>query len=420
VEKKAKGETISDGDAINCIINDQNQSSTATSNNDENANKSTDDKLKEMEKVFQVKINLIQQQNEGNNNSLQKELASLKQKELDQQEENRQLKERLAKMEAGIQDNAYNGLNHDSSNDKKDDRNDINYNSECSNSEEDVDDINDTTKMNVTEGNDNDLQDGCTALQLESQHEYKEEQILQERLRKMEAGVQDDTDLSYHSSDEELDDENDINYDSEYSNSEEEVDDINNTAKMNVTEGNDDDLQNGCTDLRQESQHEYKENQLVKERLARMEEAMQNNADNDLNYDSSDSESNDNIATNNVGVERKDDDALQKERAALKQQELEQHEENQLLRERLARIVAVQDDPHNEPYYNSSDNEEDDKNDNWYNTKRSNGDKKKEDGSNTITITQKRESHYHLVEIYADPNYDSSDNEDPRNDIYLD
>jgi hypothetical protein len=283
---------------------------------------------------MELKMNLMEQKYEGNNDALQKELAALKQKELDQKEENRLLKDRLARVEAGIQDNA-------------------------------------------------------------------------------------DTDLGYDSSDDEIDDENDINNDSECSINEEAGDDCNSTAKRNITEGNDDDLQNGFTVLQQESQHEYNEKQLLKERQARMEEAMQNNADNDLNYDSSDNESNDDSATNHVGVKKKDNYALQEQVNTLKQKELEQHEENQLLRESLARIVAVQDDPHNDPYYNSSDNESDDNNDITYNTKRSNDDKKKGENNTTNNI-QQREGHYHSVEIYADPNYDSSDNEDPRNDIYLD
>jgi hypothetical protein len=268
-----------------------------------------------MEKAFQLKMNLMERkyaENQASNDGLQKELVALKQKELDQKEENRLLKERLA----GIQDDANGDPYYNSSNDEIDDENDINYDSECSINEE--------------------ARDGC-----------------------------------------------------------------NTTAKQNRTEGNDDDLQNKLAALKQKELEQHEENQRLKERLARMEEAMQNNGDNDLNYDSSDNEYNDNNATNHVDVKKKDDYALQKERATLKQKELEQHEENQLLRERLARIVAVQDDHHNDPYYNSSDNEGDDKN-------------------NTTTNTQQRESHYHSVEIYADPNYDSSDNEDPRNGIYLD
>jgi hypothetical protein len=264
-----------------------------------------------MEKAYQLKMNLMEQKYEENSDAkdaLQKELASLKQKELDHQEENRLLKERMARMEAGVQDNV-------------------------------------------------------------------------------------DTDLIYDSSDDEIDDENDINYDSECSINEEAGDDFNATAKHNRTEGNDDDLQNKLAALKQKELEQHEENQRLKERLARMEEAMQNNADNDLNYDSSDNKHNDNNATNNVGAKKKDDYALEEERAALKQKELEQHKESQLLNERLAGMeTGIQDDPNHDPYYNSSDNEGGYKNDNTYNTKRSNADKKK-GGNNATAYTQQRESH---------------------------
>jgi hypothetical protein len=355
-----------------------------------------------MEKAFQLKMSLMEQKYEGNSDALQKALASLKQKERDQQEENRQLKERLEKMEAGIQDNANNDLNRGSPNDKKDDGNDINYDSECSNIEGEVDIINDKAKMNVTKGNTDTLQNDLTTLKQETRHKYEENWLSKEKQATIEADIQDDpnNDLNYDSSDSESNDDNAMN-------------------SIGVMKENDDDLQNKLADLKQKELEQHEENQRIKEKLARMEEAMQNNGDNDLNYDSSDNEHNDNNATNNAGAKKKYEYALQEERAVLKQKELEQHEENQLLKERLARIVAVQDDPHNGPYYNSSDNEEDDKNDITYNTKRSNADKKK--GENNATVyTQQRESHYHSVEIYADPNYDSSDNEDPRNDIYLD
>jgi hypothetical protein len=298
-------------DVINSIERHQRQFSPLASVGDQHHNMDKDGNAKSLIDDLESKMTLMEKENKK-----QLELAALRQKGLDQQEENRQLRERLAKMEARIQDNASNVLNHNLSNDKMDDGNDINYDSECSNSEEELYGINDT-------------------------------------------------------------------------------------ARMDVTEGNDDDLQNSLTTLKQSERDHQKENQRLKERLVRMEEAMQNNADNDLNYDSSDNESNDNSATNSVDVKKKDDYALQEERAALKQKELEQHGENQLLKERLVGIVEVQDDPHNDPYYNSSDNEGDDKN-------------------NTTANTQQRESHYHSVEIYADPNYDSSDDEDPRNDIYLD
>jgi hypothetical protein len=262
----------------------------------------SESKLKDMEKAFQLKMNLMEQQNEGNNDALQKEIKALK--------------EKLARAQPEMEDTVSSDLNYNPSN-----NNDNNNNA---------------------------------------------------------------------------------------------------TSNVDVRKTYDDDLQKQPYALKQSKLDHQKENQRLKERLARMEAEMQNNADNNLNYDSSDNESNDNSATNNVGAKKKDDYALEKERAALKQKELEQHEENQLLNERLAGMeTGIQDDRHNDPYYNSSDNESDDSNDNTYNTKHSNADKKK-GGNNATAYTQQRESHYHSVEIYADPNYASSDNEDPRNDIYLD
>jgi hypothetical protein len=39
-----------------------------------------------------------------------------------------------------------------------------------------------------------------------------------------------------------------------------------------------------------------------------------------------------------------------------------------------------------------------------------------DDEKESANITQ---NNHHSVEVFADPNYNSSDNEDPRNDIYL-
>jgi hypothetical protein len=52
---------------------------------------------------------------EMNNDSLQKELAELKKEILQQGEENQILKQRLAAMEAGRDDDTNNDLNYDSS-----------------------------------------------------------------------------------------------------------------------------------------------------------------------------------------------------------------------------------------------------------------------------------------------------------------
>jgi hypothetical protein len=416
VEKKAKDKTTNSGDIINNIINDQNQSFSTTNNNDENANKSIESKMKEMEKAFQLNMNLM--------DALQKELASLKQKELDQQEENKKLKERLAKMETGIQDNANSVLNHDSSNDKKDDGNDITYDTVCNISKkDDADDINATSKLTVTEGNIDALQKELAALKQKELEQHEENQRLKERQARTETGVQSDTnnEPNYDSSDNERDKEDNINYDTEYSNSEEEDEDDdedNDTAILTVRGVDDDDLHNAFNALQQESQHKYKESHLVKERSRRLEAGVQDDTRNDLNYDSSDNEIDDNSGTNNVDLKKNDYYGLQKDIAALKQKELEQHEENQLLKERLAEMEAgIHDDANNDPYYNSSDNENDDNNDINYDSECSD---EEEEGNSTTVITQQSKNHYHLIEIYADPNYDSSDNEDPRNDIYLD
>jgi hypothetical protein len=313
-------------------------------------------RMNHLEKTFQSKMTLI----EGNNDALQKELAALRQKELQQDQENKQLRDELTNLKVATEENINNDLNYDSSD-------------------------NDANDVSVMEGNSYALPEELAALKQKEIEHQEENQGQKERLTRMEAGIEDDAnnDLSYDSFDDDDDDDN------------------NATSNVDVRKIYYDDLQKELSAIKQSERDHQKENQRLKERIARMEAAMQNNADNDLNYDSSDNEINDNSATNNVDVKKKDDYALQEQVNILKQKELEQHEENQLLKETLAIIVAVQGDPHNDPYYNSSDNKGDDKN-------------------NTTAHTQQRESHYHSVEIYADPNYDSSDNEDPRNGIYLD
>jgi TPR repeat protein len=113
VEEKTKNENIQGGDAINNTINDQNQYFTTTDNNDEYFNKMFESKMKDMEETFQSKINLIQQQNEGNNDSLQKELDILKQEKLQKNEENKALKEILARSQPEMEDTISNDLNYD-------------------------------------------------------------------------------------------------------------------------------------------------------------------------------------------------------------------------------------------------------------------------------------------------------------------
>jgi hypothetical protein len=256
------------------------------------------------------------------------------------------------------------------------------------------------SKMTLMEGDNDNLQNELDTIKQEKLQQDEEKKQFRNELTKLKVATEDSIN-------------NDLNYDS----SDNDDDDSTATTNVGIMEGSNDALHKELAVLKQKELGHQKENQQLKERLAIIEEVMQNNADNDLNYDSSDNESNDDGATNNADVKKKDDYVLQKERAALKQKELEQHEENQLLKERLARIVAVQNDPRNDPYYNSSDNEDDDNNDINYDSECS---EEEEEGNTTTITTHQSKNHYHSVEIYADPNYDSSDNEDPRNDIYLD
>jgi hypothetical protein len=107
--------------------------------------------MKDMENMFQLKMNLMEKKYEGNNHALQKELTDLKRKELQHYKENKQLKERLAKMEAGIDDGADNDLNYDSPDYESDDGTDINYDSECSNIEKQDDKKKTTTNTHQNE-----------------------------------------------------------------------------------------------------------------------------------------------------------------------------------------------------------------------------------------------------------------------------
>jgi hypothetical protein len=341
-----------------------------------------------MEKAFQLKMNLMEQKYQGNSDALQKEIKALK--------------EKLARAQPDMENTISSDLNSTSSNNENDNGDEINYNPGCTNSKGDDDDINAASKLTVMEGGIDALQKERDALKQKEREQHEENQRLKERLARMEAAMQNNAD-------------NDLNYDS----SDNESNGNNAVDNASVKKNNAYALQKDVAALKQRECDHQKENQRLKERLARIEEEMQNNADNDLNYDSSDNESNDNRATNNVGIKKNGDYNLQKDISALKQMELEQHEENQLLKERLTRMEqGVQDDPNNDPNYDSSDNEIDNGLDINYDSECSNN---KEDNVNkNIANTQQRESHHHLVETYADPNYDSSDNEDPRNDIYLD
>jgi hypothetical protein len=107
-------------------------------------------------------------------------------------------------------------------------------------------------------------------------------------------------------------------------------------------------------------------------------------------------------------------DIVQKELAALKQKERHQDEEHRQLIE-----ARVQDDPNNSLNYDSCDSESDNELDISYDSEYSNNEEEDTINKNIVN-TQRDRTHHTSVETNTDPNYDLSDNEDSRNDIYLD
>jgi hypothetical protein len=128
-----------------------------------------------MEKAFQLKINLIQQKNEGNNDDLQKEIKALK--------------EKLARAQPEMEDTVSSDLIYNPSN------NDDNNN-------------NATRNVDVRKIYDDDLQKQPYALKQSELDHQKENQRLKERLARMKAEMQNnaDNDLNYDSSDNESND----------------------------------------------------------------------------------------------------------------------------------------------------------------------------------------------------------------------
>lgn len=114
---------------INVIENEQVQPSSSTSNNDEHFNKLINDKMKSLQDDFQSKLELIENASKTTIRNLKKEQARKK-------EENRQLKEKLARLEAELNHNTNSDLNYDSP-DTDSDNNDINYSTERSEDEDD-------------------------------------------------------------------------------------------------------------------------------------------------------------------------------------------------------------------------------------------------------------------------------------------
>jgi hypothetical protein len=131
-------------------------------------------------------------------------------------------------------------------------------------------------------------------------------------------------------------------------------------SKMTLMEGDNDDLQNELDTIKQEKLQQNEEKKQFRNELTKLKVATEDSINNDLNYDSSDNDGDDNTDTTDVGVMQGSDDALHKELAALKQSKLEQHTENQRLKKRLARMEeAMQNNADNDLNYDSSVNESD-------------------------------------------------------------
>jgi hypothetical protein len=135
-EKNVNIDNNKNDSPINVIKNEQNQPS-STSNSDEHFKKLINDEMKSMRDAFRLKFDLLENANKSTITNLQKEQTQ-------KDEENKQLKEKLAKLEAELNHNTDNDLSYDSR--KDDDNNDINYDSESSVDEEEANNI---TIMNL-------------------------------------------------------------------------------------------------------------------------------------------------------------------------------------------------------------------------------------------------------------------------------
>jgi hypothetical protein len=86
--------------------------------------------MKTLADAFQLKLGMAESENKKNKKSkdtLQRKFDDLQQEQIRKDEEIRQLRERLARMEAALDNN--NDFNYDSPNEDSDPNNDINYDS---------------------------------------------------------------------------------------------------------------------------------------------------------------------------------------------------------------------------------------------------------------------------------------------------
>jgi hypothetical protein len=129
--------------ADNITPNERTQAPTSTNSNEGLISKLIDDKMKELATAFELKLGLAEKENQENKESkdaMQRHLDLLQQDKLRQDEENKQLKEKLARLEVQLEENTDNDFNYDSPD--SDNGNDINYDTEIDNSTDYNSDIN--------------------------------------------------------------------------------------------------------------------------------------------------------------------------------------------------------------------------------------------------------------------------------------
>jgi hypothetical protein len=118
-------------DVIKSIEPHQRQISPPASVSEQHPNMDKDGSAKSLIDDLQSKMTLMEKENK-------KELELLQQEKAQRDKENRQLREKLARMEVGLHDDANNDINYDSE-DGSGGENDINYDSESYASDDDSD-----------------------------------------------------------------------------------------------------------------------------------------------------------------------------------------------------------------------------------------------------------------------------------------
>jgi hypothetical protein len=179
--------------------------------------------------------------------------------------------------------------------------------------------------------------------------------------------------------------------------------------------------------LQQEKAQKDEENKRLEGELAKLRAELNRNTDNDLSYDSRKDDDNNDINYDSESSED-EEEANNITIMNLQQEQARKDKENKQLREQLAHLrEELSHNADNDLNYDSPEDDNDDSNDTDYNTESS--DDEEHDNSNNRHISHQNIQEHDSNVIYADPNddemfadpyYNSSDNEDPRNDLYLD